>query len=737
MSKPAAVKALRKVWKSLKSSGTASKEEIKAARKAYKAAKVQSEVEGKEKAREEALKAVALGKRRRTRSLSNAEDGSNAANVKKAKTITQEAAAGKVVEGRPRSRSRGLSFDTTSNVEEKAGTDVVSNEEYRKLHDMEIQGRAADGSGAYVVPEPIRTFENAPFDDVVLKRIKRAGFKVPSPIQAQSWPITLSGRDIVSVARTGSGKTMGFLLPAFVHGKRAEGVFHIKKQFSGAPSQNRNFRPLPSPKILVLAPTRELAMQIHREACRFGACQRVRSEVLYGGAPKRRQIAQLENDKRGMLHIVIATPGRLNDLVDAGKLTLLDVSMLILDEADRMLDMGFGPQLEQVLQNMPRHDPGAERPGELPTPTNRQTLFFTATWPNEVQRVARKFLTNPVQINVGSSKALVANESVTQFIEIVPKSSKYEHLMAALKGIEDGKYGPPPEKIKHIIFVRTKRDCDDIANKLWKENFNCDSIHGDKEQRERTKVLNKFKNSQIMTLIATDVAARGLDVKDITHVINYDFPLQKSEAGIEDYVHRIGRTGRAGRTGIAITFFTAAEKANAPALVKLLEDAKQIVPDDLRELSQRASRRGRGGRGYRGGRGGEEEEVGEEEEEEGEEEEEEEEDIKSGEFQSVFSRRPTIIIVRLRIGERRTHPARFPPTFFLLYLVIFCFEYSEFAPLSNLMMPFYNSILTLRDYVLQFTPILKALRCRFSTLHCLCAHFSVQPSPYVLWGVVF
>lgn len=455
---------------------------------------------------------------------------------------------------------------------------------FRQDHAMEIKGKSEDGTASYTVPQPFFKFAEAPFDSKVLAAFKKAGFTSPTPIQAQSWPIVLQGRDIISVARTGSGKTCAFLLPTF------QKIASAEKAGSKTPH----------PVAVVLAPTRELAMQINEEASRFGAMQGMRSVCVFGGASKWGQINELARHKP---QCIVATPGRLNDLASMGKVSLQEVSILILDEADRMLDMGFEPQLYDILSHMPEQVTGAARP--LPSspssfsPSCRQTLFFTATWPKQVQKVAANFLTNPVQVNVGDSATLVANEDVEQRVMVITESEKESKLNEVLKEL--------PESYKTIVFFQTKRQCQYIADVLWEGGARVDALHGDKEQYTRTKIMNQFKKSDINILCATDVAARGLDVKDITHVVNYDFPEGKGMGGIEDYVHRIGRTGRAGAKGIAITFFTRQNGHNAAALKKLLVGAKQVVPEELGALAAHGVKRTRrhSGRGDGGGGGGE------------------------------------------------------------------------------------------------------------------------------------
>ncbi|MBA0712432.1 hypothetical protein Golax_011536 [Gossypium laxum] len=404
-----------------------------------------------------------------------------------------------------------------------------------------------------------------------------AGFSAPTPIQAQSWPIALQGRDIVAIAKTGSGKTLGYLIPGFMHLKQC------RKD------------PRMGPTMLVLSPTRELATQILDEALKFGKSSRISCTCLYGGAPKGPQLREIE---RGV-DIVVATPGRLNDILEMSRISLRQVSYLVLDEADRMLDMGFEPQIRKIVKEVP---------------SRRQTLMYTATWPKEVRKIAADLLGNPVQVNIGNIDELVANKSITQYVEVLSPMEKHRRLEQILRSQEPGS--------KIIVFCSTKKMCDQLARNLSRQ-FGAAAIHGDKSQADRDYVLNQFRTGRSPVLVATDVAARGLDIKDIRVVINYDFP-----TGVEDYVHRIGRTGRAGATGLAYTFFADQDLKHASDLIKVLEGANQLVPAELRDMASRGGLmgrprrwapssvgfgRGRGGRtdlGYggwdsgRGGRGG-------------------------------------------------------------------------------------------------------------------------------------
>jgi len=401
-------------------------------------------------------------------------------------------------------------------------------------------------------PKPIQSFNEVIFPSYVMESIQRAGFKEPSAIQSQGWPVALSGKDMIGIAETGSGKTLAFLLPAIVHINAQQGL-------------QRGDGPI----CLVLAPTRELAVQIQKECDKFGG--RIRNTCLYGGVPKGPQIRDLREGRE----IVVATPGRLIDILDMGIMTLRRVTFLCLDEADRMLDMGFEDQVRKIC--------GQIRP-------DRQTLLWSATWPRNVQHLARDLCReDPVHINIGSLD-LKANHRITQHVEVFdgynPAADKRNRLNNLLRGIL-------PKKV--IIFAETKRSCDDLTRQMRLDGYPALSIHGDKSQSERDWVLSEFRTGNNPILIATDVAARGLDVKDIVAVINYDMP-----NNIEDYVHRIGRTGRAGADGTAYSFFTQDKGKLAKELIEILKEAQQAVPEQLYAMA----RFGGGGKGGRGGKGG-------------------------------------------------------------------------------------------------------------------------------------
>nr|GLL38443.1 ATP-dependent RNA helicase-like protein DB10 isoform X1 [Ipomoea trifida] len=421
----------------------------------------------------------------------------------------------------------------------------LSPDAYRRRHEISVTGDN--------VPPPLTSFNSTGFPSEILREVHQAGFSAPTPIQAQSWPVALQGRDIVAIAKTGSGKTLGYLIPGFIHLK-----------------QRRNNSRL-GPTVLVLSPTRELATQIQDEAVKFSKSYQISCTCLYGGAAKGPQLRDLD---RGV-DIVVATPGRLNDILEMRRVSLNQVSYLVLDEADRMLDMGFEPQIRKIVKEVP---------------TRRQTLMYTATWPKEVRKIAADLLINPVQVNIGNVDELVANKSITQYVEVLPQTDKRRRLEQILRSQEQGS--------KVIIFCSTKKMCNLLAGNLTRQ-FGAAAIHGDKSQGERDFVLNQFRTGRSPVLVATDVAARGLDIKDIRVVINYDFP-----TGIEDYVHRIGRTGRAGATGLAYTFFGDQDGKYASDLIKVLEGANQRVPVELRDIALRSGGMGRARRPWGSGPAG-------------------------------------------------------------------------------------------------------------------------------------
>ncbi|XP_061166109.1 probable ATP-dependent RNA helicase DDX43 [Saccostrea echinata] len=389
------------------------------------------------------------------------------------------------------------------------------------------------------IPNPVRTFEEA-FQHYpeILDTIYNQNFKEPSPIQKQAWPVLLQGDDLIGIAQTGTGKTLAFLLPAFIH---------IDQQ--PIPREERG-----GPNVLVLSPTRELALQIEAEVKKFHY-RGIKSVCVYGGGNRREQINVVTKG----VEIIVATPGRLNDLVMNKIVDVKSVTYLVLDEADRMLDMGFEPEIKKILLDI--------RP-------DRQTVMTSATWPPGVRRLGESYLRDPIQVFVGSLD-LATCHSVTQYIEIVDQEEKKERVVRFI--LEEME-----EEDKVLIFVGKKLTADDLSSDLSLKMINCQCIHGDREQCDREQALEDFKQGHTRILVATDVASRGLDVKDITHVFNYDFP-----RNMEEYVHRVGRTGRAGKTGKSISLLTRSDWRSATHLIEILEEANQIVPDELASMAER------------------------------------------------------------------------------------------------------------------------------------------------------
>ncbi|XP_013872903.1 probable ATP-dependent RNA helicase DDX5 [Austrofundulus limnaeus] len=413
-------------------------------------------------------------------------------------------------------------------------------EQYRRTRTITVKGRDC--------PNPITKFHEASFPTYVMEVINKQNWTEPTPIQAQGWPLALGGKDMVGIAQTGSGKTLAYLLPAIVH---------INHQ----PFLERGDGPI----CLVLAPTRELAQQVQQVAAEYGRASRLKSTCIYGGAPKGPQLRDLE---RGV-EICIATPGRLIDFLEAGKTNLRRCTYLVLDEADRMLDMGFEPQIRKIVDQI--------RP-------DRQTLMWSATWPKEIRQLANDFLKDYVQINVGALQ-LCANHNIRQIVDVCRNEDKEKKLVHLLQDIMS------EEENKTIIFVATKMQCDYLTRRIKKEGWIALGLHGDKRQNERDRVLNKFKTGEAPILIATDVASRGLDVEDVKFVINFDYPNNS-----EDYIHRIGRTARSQKTGTAYTFFTPNNMRQAGDLISVLREANQAINPKLIQMAEERGGRSRGGR---------------------------------------------------------------------------------------------------------------------------------------------
>ncbi|KAF9921196.1 DEAD-box ATP-dependent RNA helicase [Linnemannia zychae] len=420
------------------------------------------------------------------------------------------------------------------------------------------------------VPEPIQSFTSPPMDPLLLENIELAKYTQPTPVQKYSIPIVAADRDLMACAQTGSGKTGGFLFPI------------LSELFKRGPTpipdnhgMGRSRKAYPS--TLILAPTRELASQIWEESRKFSYRSWVRSCVVYGGADIGQQLRQID---RGC-DMLTATPGRLVDLIERGRVSLANVQYLVLDEADRMLDMGFEPQIRRLVEKE-----------DMPGVNDRHTLMFSATFPRDIQHLARDFLRDYIFLSVGRVGS--TSENITQKIEYVEDVDKRSVLLDILHSQPKGDIGLT------LIFVETKRMADSLSDFLLGQNFPATSIHGDRTQSERERALDMFRSGRCPIMVATAVAARGLDIPNVTHVVSYDLPTD-----IDDYVHRIGRTGRAGNVGLATAFLNRGNKGIVRDLIDLLKEANQEVPDWLetlvRESSYNSSSRGRGrGRG-RGG----------------------------------------------------------------------------------------------------------------------------------------
>ncbi|KAG6976804.1 hypothetical protein JG688_00000985 [Phytophthora aleatoria] len=387
-------------------------------------------------------------------------------------------------------------------------------------------------------PRPLQKWTQCGFSVRMLQLIKKHGYEEPFAIQKQALPAIMSGRDVIGIAKTGSGKTLAFLLPMFRH---------ILAQ---PPLQESE-----GPIGIVMAPARELAQQIYVEARKFSKGLGLSATAVYGGSSVSEQIANL---KRGS-DIVICTPGRMIDILcmSAGKMVSLQrVTYVVLDEADRMFDMGFEPQITKIMMNI--------RP-------DRQTLLFSATFPRSVESLARKVLKKPVEITVGTRST--ASGDITQYVEVREEDDKFMRLLQLL--------GLWYEKGNILVFVNKQQACDQIFQDLMKAGYPALSLHGGKDQVDRDYTIDDFKRKVRTVMVATSVAGRGLDVKDLVLVINYHCPNH-----MEDYVHRVGRTGRAGRKGTAYTFISPDEEEYSVDLVKALENAKQIVPPELITLAE-------------------------------------------------------------------------------------------------------------------------------------------------------
>src|SRR5665213_2804671 len=364
------------------------------------------------------------------------------------------------------------------------------------------------------------SFSHLGLSDKVIAAAAAAGYKIPTPIQEQAIPHVLARRDVLGIAQTGTGKTAAFVLPMLCRLEQGRARARM-------------------PRTLILEPTRELAAQVEEQFIKYGKNHKLNVALIIGGVSFGDQDAKLV---RGV-DVLIATPGRLLDHSERGRLLLSGVELLVIDEADRMLDMGFIPDIERICKLVP---------------FTRQTLFFSATMPPEITRLVDTFLHNPIRIEVARAASTAAGITQT----LVRSGSSPEEKRATLRNIVRG-----AENFKNaIIFCNRKRDVQVVYRSLEKHGFSVGALHGDLDQRTRMAALDAFRNDQVQLLVCSDVAARGLDIPDVSHVINYDPPHHA-----EDYVHRIGRTGRAGKLGAALTIVSRADTRAVDEIEKLIE----------------------------------------------------------------------------------------------------------------------------------------------------------------------
>ncbi len=397
------------------------------------------------------------------------------------------------------------------------------------------------------------SFADLGLSEKVLKAVTSAGYTQPTPIQEQAIPHVLTRRDVLGIAQTGTGKTAAFTLPMLTLLEQGRARARM-------------------PRTLILEPTRELAAQVEENFVKYGAEHKLNVALLIGGVSFGDQDAKIQ---RGV-DVLIATPGRLLDHFERGKLLMTGIEVLVIDEADRMLDMGFIPDIERICKL---------------TPFTRQTLFFTATMPPEIQRITEQFLSNPIKVEV--SRPATAATTITQLL-VASGSKDFEKRDTLRRVLRDA-----VDLKNAIIFCNRKRDISVVVKSLEKHGFNVGGLHGDMDQRARMAMLASFKEGRVPLLVASDVAARGLDIPDVSHVVNYDIPIHA-----DDYVHRIGRTGRAGRTGTALSIASKADTKYLDAITALLkkeipwdgtslEDFVPSASEESDERPRRDSRRGR------------------------------------------------------------------------------------------------------------------------------------------------
>ncbi len=378
------------------------------------------------------------------------------------------------------------------------------------------------------------TFAALGLSEPIVRAVSARDYRTPTPIQKKAIPHLLEGRDLLGIAQTGTGKTAAFTLPLLQRLVEAQQRAYARR-----------------PRSLVLTPTRELALQVGESVRAYGAGVRVRAAVIYGGVGQRPQVEQL---RRGVA-VLVATPGRLLDLLQQGHVALSKVEILVLDEADRMLDMGFVHDVRRIIKELPRE---------------RQSLLFSATMPPDVVALTRAILRDPVRVEVAPPATTV--ERVEQSVYLVEKPDKRPLLTHVLGD---------PRMLRTLVFTRTKHGADRVARHLQRHGIGAVALHGDKSQGARVRALEAFRSGEMRVLVATDIAARGIDVKDVTHVVNFDLPHVA-----ETYVHRIGRTARASRSGVALSFCDTAERPLLRAIEKVTRQRLAVVADHPHKSGQ-------------------------------------------------------------------------------------------------------------------------------------------------------
>ncbi|KAL0278720.1 UNVERIFIED_CONTAM: hypothetical protein PYX00_000457 [Menopon gallinae] len=417
---------------------------------------------------------------------------------------------------------------------------ISSGINFNKYDDTEVKVSGEN------IPNKISKFDEAGLSSLVMTNIKKSSYKKPTPIQKHAIPIIMSGRDLMACAQTGSGKTAAFLIP----------IVNSLLEEESLPNEDDG---VATPQVLVVTPTRELAIQIYIEAKKFTFGSALMTEICYGGTAVRHQMNKVQSG----CNLLIGTPGRLSDFLKRKVFTLSEIRYFVFDEADRMLDMSFLTQVEEFLNH-----PTVNKNNDP------RILMFSATFPEEVQRLATKYLRDYLFLAVGVVGG--ACTDVEQRFYPISKFDKRTKLIELLGERGSG---------KTLVFVEKKRTADIIAAYLSEKDYPATSMHGDREQVLREEALKDFKSGRMDILVATAVAARGLDIKNVSHVINFDLP-----RSVDEYVHRIGRTGRVGNRGLATSFFDAeADSALAPELVRILAQAQQEVPDFLQQYCRNGS----------------------------------------------------------------------------------------------------------------------------------------------------